>query len=82
MADGSSETYGCDEFVCPAAIRNEVRFHVRSNGEILPVSICPLCCRDEDTFKNKGWGECVPGIADTTESSELTEGSSVSSRWA
>ena len=43
MTNDSSETYSYDKFVRPVTIRNEVGFYVRSEGEILPVGMCPLC---------------------------------------
>ena len=76
--DDSFETYRYDKFVGPVTIRNEVGFYVWSEGEILPVGMCPLCYQDKSgaggTMRRHG----VLGIADTTESSELTEGPSVS----
>ena len=80
--NGASETHSYDEFIRPATIKNEVRLYVRSEGEILPVSMCPLYRQNEDTSKDKGDCEHLLGIVDTTESSELIEDSSISPKRA
>jgi len=80
--DGTSETHSYDEFIRPATIKNEMRLYVRSEGEILPVAMCPLYRQNEGAPKDKGGGENVLGIVDTTDNSELIEDSSISPKWA
>jgi len=80
VVNGISGTHSYDEFIRPATIRNEVRLYVRSEGEILPVGMCPLYRQNEGAPKDKGSGKHLLGIVDTTESSELIEGSSISTK--
>lgn len=47
VADDSSETNSYDKFVRPTAIRNEMRFYVWSEGEILPIGVCPFYRQDK-----------------------------------
>ena len=82
VVNGSSETHSYDEFVRFAAIKNEVWLYVRSEGKILPTSVCPLYCQNKGALKDKGWDEHVLGMVDTTESSELIEDSSISPKRA
>jgi len=74
VTNDNSETHRYDKFIGPVAIRNEVGFYVRSEGEILPVGMCPLCCQGKGGAGGAMRRLGVLGIADTTESSELTEG--------
>ena len=79
-ANDGSETDGDDEFVRPAAVANEVWLYVRSEGEILPIGMCPLYCQDKGEFREKEGGHEL-GMAETTDSSELMEGPLVSPIW-
>jgi len=72
VTDDDSETHRYDKFIGPVAIRNEVGFYVRSEGEILPVGMCPFCCQGKGGAGGAMRRLGVLGIADTTESSELT----------
>ena len=50
MVNGGSQTHSYDEFICPVAIRYEVWPYVWSEGEILPVGMCPFYPQDKGVY--------------------------------